>query len=603
MNNRCARVCLASFVLVVICGATSLGAPIPTVTLASGQKSPTNTEPLRFAVVFSAPVAGFAADDVLPSSGAITGCRETVPNDGSSFEIDVSSVSGDGAVCLSIPAGAATGMDGSPSLASEEPGGCVVVDRTPPLPPEILGPADSSATSAAAPKLSWAAAADASGIKNYRIVIEGPTARDTYTTRTTYSPALAEGLYTWRVNCRDPAGNTSSWTSPRALTVDRTAPPDLTLDSLSPAIGVWTRSGAIRVAACGGSDALSGTAGYEVVWTQGTTWSPTGKVDRDLGWSGETYEPLTDGEWWCHAVAVDRAGNRSDAALLGPFCIDRAPPTLAGIADVIRLPNDPGRLTATVAWVSVTAIDALDPCPTIRFSIPAGTSLPLGRSEVAVTAEDRAGNVLVRDVAVDVYNTEPPAVHILWPKDRESVPNRDGQKPTWETTSLAPIESVHTDGLRAGCLDTREPGHHEFSVTVVDVSGLSATATVRYTVLYAKRDVEFLRVAKDGTEDLLWLSTLGSVPSGEETTLRSSDWLRVRCRVDASMVRPLVSYTLVRHDPSAADPTLERIAALTDDGELYLLNLPLAPFRPGRYTLWLGFVDGTSVSFSFLLTR
>ena len=590
----------------VMLSAAVAAAPIPIVVVAAGQKTPTNTEPLRFVVAWSEPVSGFTAEDASPSLGAVTGCREVLPNDGTTFEIQVAAVPNDGLVCLSIPAGAAIGLNGSTSLPSAESGGCIVVDRTPPPAPELIGPADSLATSAAAPKFSWTASADASGIKNYRIVIAGPTNRDTYTTRTNYAPSLSEGVYTWRLNCRDQGGNTSAWTETRTLIVDRSPPAAVALASPSRLTGSWMHDGVITITATGGLDLIAGTVGYEVAWTRNPAWSPTGTANRDPGWNGETFEPAEDGEWWCHAAAVDRAGNRSAAAHLGPFCIDREPPTLSGVTDTLRIPNDPGRLTATFDWSCVTVVDALDPNPSVQFSVPSATVFLLGRSEVTITVEDRAGNLLTRHVAVVVYNTEPPMVRILTPADSESIALGGVITPIWETSSLAALDSVWTDGLWNGCLDTRAPRLHQFSVTALDVSGLSATASVRYQVLYAKRKVEVLRVRGDGAEESVFLSTPDSTTQTDSLLLQLSDCLRIRCQVDPTppgVGRAPVTFTVARTVRASSPAVIEALGTLIDSGETYEIEVPLAAFRVGQYTIWLGFADGTSAAFSFRLVR
>jgi hypothetical protein len=207
-------------------------APIPNVSLAAEQKTPTNGEPVRFWVTFSEAVLGFAAEDVVPSLGSVAALREIAPNNGTTFEIEVRSVPCDGAVGVIVPAGAVEGSDGAPNVASPD-GPTVAMDRTPPPPPGILGPPNATATAAKAPKLSWSVPDDVSGIKNYRIVLEGPTGRDTYTTRTSYSPSLDEGPYSWRLNCRDQAGNASLWTEALTFVVDRTPPDAVALGSPS----------------------------------------------------------------------------------------------------------------------------------------------------------------------------------------------------------------------------------------------------------------------------------------------------------------------------------------------------------------------------------
>jgi hypothetical protein len=600
-RHICARwIATVSLSAAWVVGATA--APIPTVLLAAGQKTPTHAEPVRFCVTFSEAVFGFAAEDVVVSLGTVAALLEIAPNNGTTFEVEVRSVPCDGAVGVTVPAGAGVGSDGAPNVASPD-GPTVTMDRTPPPPPEIAGPLNATATAAKAPKLSWSVPDDASGIKNYRIVLEGPTSRDTYTTRTSYSPTLDEGAYSWRLNCRDQVGNASLWTETRTFVVDRTPPGAVSLVSPSHELGRWMQDGEIRVEASGGGDTLSGTGGYEVAWSQEDAWAPSGKSNRDPTWAGEAFSPLEDGSWWCHVASIDRAGNRGEAGVAGPFCIDRTPPELAGLGTEIRRPNDPGQLGAAADWSTVTAVDLIDPSPSIRFSVPSGLFLPLGRSAVTVTAEDAAGNVLLRTVPVLVYNTEPPAVHIAWPTARGILRMGETRIPEWSASSLAEIERTKTEGLVGGCLDTRTPGRHTFSVTVVDSTGLTGTTSAEYLVLYGDRHLDALRVRPDGTEEPLSAST--DALGGE--VLRSSEWLRVRCRVDAipeSFACPPITYSLVRTNPlDPKMPIVEKVGVLIADGATHTMDLPLIVFPPGEYTLWIGFVDETNVSVAFRLVR
>lgn len=106
--------------------------PIPTVAMAAGQKSPSNVVPLRFSAVFSEPVTGFTAEDVILSRDAMVAVAEQVPYAGTTFEIKITAAPDDGPLCLSIPGGAAMGLDGSPSLPSAGTETCIVLDRDPP---------------------------------------------------------------------------------------------------------------------------------------------------------------------------------------------------------------------------------------------------------------------------------------------------------------------------------------------------------------------------------------------------------------------------------------------------------------------------------------
>jgi hypothetical protein len=256
----------------------------------------------------------------------------------------------------------------------------------------------------------------------------------------------------------------------------------------------------------------------------------------------------------------------------------------------------------------VSAIDALDPHPTVRFSIPSGSSLAIGRSEVVVTAEDHAGNTLVRSLSVWVFNTEPPVVRIVCPREREHLLFGEVRAPRWDVASLAPIEGLRISGGDADHLDTRTPGRHEFSVTAVDSTGLEATASVEYFVTYGKRQLEIVRVRANATEEAVWTSSPTPSMETESPTFRSSDWIRIHCLVDAGLGESSestpITFSLVRMDSSPAGTmSIDRVGLLKPNGATYAIDIPLAVFRPGEYTLWIGFVDGSNESFSYRLVR
>lgn len=90
---------------------------------AAGQADPANTSPINFTVTFSEPLdlATFTAEDV--SLGGTAGAtmvviNEISPNDGTTFNVAVSGMTGSGTVIASIPAGRVQDLDGDDNLAS-----------------------------------------------------------------------------------------------------------------------------------------------------------------------------------------------------------------------------------------------------------------------------------------------------------------------------------------------------------------------------------------------------------------------------------------------------------------------------------------------------
>ncbi len=96
-------------------------APSVTISQAAGQLDPTNTTPVYFAVLFSEPVSDFVSADVTLSgtAGATTAVvTETAPNDSTTYQIDVSGMTGDGTVIVTIEAGKAHDAASNPNTAS-----------------------------------------------------------------------------------------------------------------------------------------------------------------------------------------------------------------------------------------------------------------------------------------------------------------------------------------------------------------------------------------------------------------------------------------------------------------------------------------------------
>ena len=107
----------------------------PTVTIhrASSQADPTNASPIHFTVVFSEPVSGFTAADVLlsGSSGATSALvAEIAPNDGTTYDVAVSGMTVSGTVTASVPADGATDTANNGNSASTSTDNTVDFDQS-----------------------------------------------------------------------------------------------------------------------------------------------------------------------------------------------------------------------------------------------------------------------------------------------------------------------------------------------------------------------------------------------------------------------------------------------------------------------------------------
>lgn len=96
----------------------------PTVTInqAVGQADPVDSLPIRFTVVFSDSVNGFAGSDVAISGTAggtpTATVTEVAPNDGTTYTVAVTGLTSAGTVSVTIPAGSAHNAAGNANLAS-----------------------------------------------------------------------------------------------------------------------------------------------------------------------------------------------------------------------------------------------------------------------------------------------------------------------------------------------------------------------------------------------------------------------------------------------------------------------------------------------------
>ena len=96
----------------------------PTVTINQGgsQADPTAAAPIDFTVLFNEPVTDFITGDVTlggTASGTLTGTvSETAPNDGTTYNVAVSGMTGNGTVIASLGAGVAVDVAGNANVAS-----------------------------------------------------------------------------------------------------------------------------------------------------------------------------------------------------------------------------------------------------------------------------------------------------------------------------------------------------------------------------------------------------------------------------------------------------------------------------------------------------
>ena len=89
-----------------------------TINQAAGQADPTNASPINFTVVFSEPVTGFATGDVTLSGHGRGDHGGTVTGSGTTYNVAVSGMTGNGTVIASLAAGVAQDAAGNLNTAS-----------------------------------------------------------------------------------------------------------------------------------------------------------------------------------------------------------------------------------------------------------------------------------------------------------------------------------------------------------------------------------------------------------------------------------------------------------------------------------------------------
>jgi hypothetical protein len=96
-------------------------APTVTIRLAADQEAPTNHQPIYLTVVFSEPVVGFSAEDVVLSGTAPGAQVEDVNGDGVTYRVRIAGLTDFGTVIASIPASAVQDGGGAPNEPSTSP--------------------------------------------------------------------------------------------------------------------------------------------------------------------------------------------------------------------------------------------------------------------------------------------------------------------------------------------------------------------------------------------------------------------------------------------------------------------------------------------------
>lgn len=297
--------------------------------------------------------------------------------------------------------------------------------------------------------------------------------------------ALPAGAYKWRARASD-GTDTGAWSAWQTFTVDTTVPSTPTVTSTShPSNSAWYNVSSFS-ATLAATDA-SGVAGYAVKLDQspttsaGTTVTQTGTA---LSWSGRS-----DGTWWVHAAARDKAGLWSPTRHFA-FNVDTTAP---GAPDGLASSTHPltsaayANRTASFSWsapndlsgaagYAVTVDRVADTLPsttgTVQTSSTYSTTVGAdGTWYLHVRAKDQAGNwsASAAHLPFRVDMTLPPSPVI----SSSSHPDQTGAYKSGDFTATWTAPSGYSAGYSVvvdGTADTVPD-------STVETTGTSYTAT------------------------------------------------------------------------------------------------------------------------------
>ena len=176
---------------------------------------------------------------------------------------------------------------------------------------------------------------------------------------------------------------------------------------------------------------------------------------------------------------VRDCGLDSNVATVTLGVADQTPPDITCPVDQAVEAMGPGG--ALVSYPPATATDVLTANPTVTYSLPSGSTLPLGDTAVTATAEDAAGNRASCSFQVTVRDTTPPALSC--PEDvRVSTAESAGTSVTYvlpEPTDLVSSSTV----IASPASGSHFPkGETRVSVTATDAAGNAAQCSFNVTV-------------------------------------------------------------------------------------------------------------------------
>ena len=285
--------------------------------------------------------------------------------------------------------------------------------------------------------------------------------------------------------------------------------------------------------------------------------------------------------------------------------VTNAPPAIHDCPDDLFVPNPDKKPAVIATWTPPSASDPSGVPPTLVSTHNPGDSFPVGVTMVTYTATDAQGATSTCSFEITVENNTPPVIEIQVPQDDAVFLMGEDVRVRWDATSNLPLADVRATMASGQLLDTSQGGRFEFEVTATDITGISATESVEWSVLFLLRPPASANV--EWTEEWLWIDKvlplnermlIGSVPisgvyaSGEPVTV-----FFALCDIDGHDLRDCVASLSVTRARDPEDDT--RYEDLLDymlkfytfrfDWELagYYFELQTFGYQPGYYDLWI----------------
>ena len=434
--------------------ASDTTSPVVTINQAVGQADPTNTSPINFTVVLSESVSDFATGDVT-LSGTAGATTATVTGSGTTYNVAVSGMTGDGTVIATIAAGVAHDAAGNHNTASTSTDNQVTYDTTPPTVTVDIPAFVNIANVAAVP---LTITSNESGTYSYTISGVATTVTGTgaivggvSVSLSVNFTTLTDGAITADASVIDAAGNTGN--APQDTATKDTAAPTIT----APAAVTAEATGTLTTVSLGSptvSDAVD----------------PNPVVTNNAPLAGFPLGTTT--VIW---TATDASGN-SATDTQDVTVVDTTPPTITAPADVTAEATSP---SGAVVSYTVTATDLVDGTVAVTCAPVSGSTFALGETTVTCTAADAAGNIGSASFTITVQDTTPPSITVASSMSTiVRAPKSILPTPT-VTDIVDPSPTVTNDAP-----NFFPPGITTVTWTATDASGNSATATTTVTTLY-----------------------------------------------------------------------------------------------------------------------